>query len=386
MSIRPGVLMMTSDSATAHTVAHVLTTDGHALTTTAAARDFAELLEQLKADPGAIAVVDLDPDPTSTLNAIGQAIERFPTSRFVGVTRSVTSDLLLDAMQSGVRRVLPKSALATELPSTLNRLCPPPPQRMNTDGGQVITVLAAGGGAGATTIAVNLAFELAFAHGSGRPETLLIDFDTAYGAAAIYCGLAPQRSVAELLHSDQNIDNELLQKSITATGAGLHLLASPASLRPPRWCPVDFSRLGELIAVASCCYRTVIVDAPPLVQDVLMTLVGDSDVVLLVMQLNVKDLRIATAMLDRLQEAGVARDRVITVGNRIAKEPAISLDDAARVIGMREIVRVREDAIAASECVNSGKPLAHCASHSSLRADIRALLPYVEARFASLRS
>lgn len=386
MSIRPGVLMMTSDSATAHRVAHALTTNGHALTTTTAARDFPELLEQLKSDPVAIAVVDLDPRPQATLTSIERAIEQFPTSRFVAITESVTSDLLLDAMQAGVRRVLPKSVLIDELPSVLNRLCPPAQQHSSEDGGRVITVLSAGGGAGATMLAVNLACEIATDLHSAQPQTLLIDLDCAYGAASILCGLAPKHCVGDVLHTDHAIDAELLSKSVIPCSGGLHVLASPASLRPPRSMPLDYSRLGELVVTASRCYRTVVIDAPRLPHDVFATLACDSDAILLVLQLNVKDLRMATATLDALQEQSIPRDRVIAVANRVTKPTAISVEDAARVIGVREILRVRDDAVSASECVNSGRPLVRSAEASTLRSDIRAILPHIEAHVAAAPS
>lgn len=374
MSIRPGVLLMTSDSATALAVSHALSTNGHVLSTTSAARDFPELLAQLSADPAAVALVDIDPNAEPMLAEIERAINRFPTSRFVALSASVESDLLLDAMQAGVRRVVAKEAIAGELPDILNRLSPPDVPHTAADGGRVISLLSASGGCGATTVAANLANEIAIADSSSKASTLLIDLDCIYGAIATYFGLAPQHAADHILHSDHPLDMDLIRASATVANSHLHVISSPASLRPPRLQPMDFCRLGEAIALACHCYPNVIIDAPRLMPDVMATLVADSDAVVLLFQLAVKDLRTARGILDTLDERGVPREHVIPVANRFAKSPPISLDDAARVLGVHEVKRLRNDYASAIEGVNAGKPLSQIAPTSPFRLDLIDLL------------
>jgi Flp pilus assembly CpaE family ATPase len=95
--------------------------------------------------------------------------------------------------------------------------------------------------------------------------------------------------------------------------------------------------------------------------------------VLLVFQLNVKDLRIARSMLDALDERGVSRSNITGIANRFAKRPAISIDDAAKVLDGIEVKVVRNDYASALEGLNYGKTLSQVAPRSPLRKDVQDL-------------
>ena len=371
MSIRNGVLLMTSDAAVTSAVNRALATNGHVLTA-ASARDPRELFARLTAEPAPVALVDLDPQPEQTLVQIERIVERFPQTRFVALSNSIESDLLMQAMQAGVRRVLPKLSIPTELTAILNRISPHESAGAGP-AGDVITLLSASGGCGSTTVAANLAAELV-ARRAGD-STLLVDLDTYHGSLATYFGLTPQYAIDHILHYERGVDTELIRSTATVHGPQLHLLASPASMRPPRTQPLNFERLRDFVAIASRAYRYTILDAPRLPSDVTATLVSSSTSVLLMFQLTVKDLRVARGILDALDDLGISRSHLLPVANRFGKRPPISLEEAGRVLGGLRVRYLRNDFSAALEGINYGRPLAQASPKSLLRRDLLDLIP-----------
>jgi pilus assembly protein CpaE len=371
MSIRNGVLLMTSDAAVTSAVSRALATNGHVLTATSA-RDPRELFARLVAEPSPVALVDLDPQPQHTLVQLERIVERFPQTRFVALSNSIESDLLMQAMQAGVRRVLPKLSIPTELTAILNRLSPHDPAGGGPVG-DVITILSASGGCGATTVAANLATELV-APNAGD-SALLVDLDAYHGSLATYFGLTPEYAIDHIMDYERGLDTELIRSTATIHGPQLHLLASPASMRPPKTQPLNYGRLRDCLALASRGYRFTVIDAPRLPGDVTATLVANSTSVILLFQLTVKDLRVARGILDALDDRGISRGQVLPVANRYARRPAISLEEAGKVLGGAAVRYLRNDFSAALEGINYGRPLAQASPKSLLRRDLLDLLP-----------
>lgn len=362
---------MTTDPKLASTVTQALAANGHILSPMTP-RDARELQMQLSAEPTPVALIDLDPQPRQVLAELERIVERYPATRFVALSDTIESSILMEAMQAGVRRVMPKEAIHSELANVLNRLAPHD-DVVRGPAGQIITVLSAGGGCGATTICANLAAELVTAGRGATPSVLLIDLDSIYGALATYFGLAPQYGINSVLSYEGRRDVELVRSTTTVHSPQLHVLASPASTRPARAQLLDYTALPQIVSLAAQAYPHVLIDAPRLDPDVMGKLVSASSRVLLVFQLNVKDLRTARSMLDALVERGVSRQHIIGVANRFAKRPAISVEDAGRVLEGVEIRTVRNDYASALEGLNFGKTLSQVAPRSPLRKDLQDL-------------
>ena len=371
--MRTNVLLMTPDRSVAAAVSRALSTNGHVVT--AVAHDQQEMLRQLTSNPAVVALVDLGTAPAQMLSQLQQVAGRFPASRFVALADALQPELLQDAMEAGVRRVVSKRNLETELQGILNRLTPA--EAIAQPPGNVITVLQASGGCGATTIAANLAAEIAAANPPlpEGPATVVMDLDCCYGALTTYFGLAPLYAMDHLLHYDRALDAELVRSTATIANPQLHLLASPASTQGYRPQNPDFARLGQVLHVTSRTYQNTIIDAPRVPAEAVATLVQNSTHVLLVFQLLVKDVRLARAMLDWLDVLGLSRSHVIPIANRYGRRPPISLNDAAMVLGGGIKVRaLRSDFAAAAEAANFGKTIAQVSPRSYFRRDLQDLL------------
>ena len=355
---------MTTDAAVSTEVAKALRANGHVLHS-ATARDPRDLIVALTREAAPVVLVDLDPHPRQLLEEIGGVAERFPASRFVAILSKVNDEVLLAAMEAGVRRVLAKQSIASDLQGVLTRLTSGSANRGPQ--GDLITIFSAGGGCGATTIAANLANEI----GQDGQPALLVDLDLTYGSLALYFGLEPHYALDHVISYSQ-VDVDLIRSTASVVGPRVHLMASTASTSFARPEPVDLSRIGTVLREARHAYKHTIVDAPRVPHGIAAALAEQSTHSLLVFQLTVKNIRLARSMLHALEEHGVPRDRIIPVANRCARGTTVSKDDAAKVLGM-DVRTLRNDYAAAAECFNFGKPLAEASPRSVLRRDLQEL-------------
>jgi pilus assembly protein CpaE len=333
-------------------------------------RNLTDLVPHLESAAPPAVLLDIGPEPTPVLTALGPISERFSNTRFIVLSDSLKSELMLEAMQAGARHFMLKRDLGSELGGVLERLV--------TDGAAVsptssfvATILSVSGGCGATTVAVNLANEL---HLQASKPALLVDLDCSYGGAGTYLGLSGEYGIADVLDRNGELDPQLISSTAREYSSGLRMLINPMTVNPRAPVSLDYARLQSAIGVCRRGYEFIVIDAPRVPVDIAAQLVGVSDVTLLVLQMTVTNLAMARSMLQALRENGVSNDSLTIMLNRYQRRNAmLTLDDARKTLGDVPLMCLSNDYNNAIKGLNSGQPLAEAASRSTLRRELREL-------------
>jgi len=333
-------------------------------------RNLEDLAAFMERDPKEVVLVDIDPDPRGTLARLEHIARKLPHTRFVVLAEELQNELVLEAMQAGVRHFLVKNSIAAQLIVALKRLLPngstpslPP--------GRVITVLSGSGGCGATTLAINLANELGLLV---EEPTLLVDLDTSYGAVATCLGLRGRFGVADVLARKGEIDAQLIRTTTQAYSEHLHVLASPAAIDLDSASHLRYDRLKETIQASKHAYKYVVVDAPRLPIGAAAEVVKSSDMTYMVFQLTVKDIAAVRRFLAALADQGVAMDNITLLASRYRKRHSmITIKEAQEALDGRTIRCLGNDYHSAVACVNYGRVLADYSPRATLRRELKEL-------------
>jgi len=123
--------------------------------------------------------------------------------------------------------------------------------------GKAVAVMGTRGGVGTTTIAVNLAWHLAYKQGR---RVALVDFDLQTGDCGLMLDVKSTTGLREALENSYRIDKVFLDRVMTARGERLFVLSAEESLRDElRFEP----RSAEtLIAALQSEFHYVIIDMP----------------------------------------------------------------------------------------------------------------------------
>ena len=273
-----------------------------------------------------------------------------------------------------------------------------------TDPGQIITVWGPVGSPGRTTVAVNLAEELAH-HGV---SALLVDADTYAASVAQYVALldeAPGIAAATRLADAGHLDLLGLASVAPEVVPGLRVLTGLP--RADRWPEVRAAAFEEVLEQARRLARVTVVDvAAPLEDDeelsydtlaprrnaVTLTALRAASTVLAVgaadpigLQRLVRGLDELRPLVERPPRVVVTKVRASAVGAAPERKVAEALD---RFAGVAEPTTLPDDREALDQALLAGRLLCECAPTSPLRSALAALaaeLAGVETRPRSRR-
>lgn len=153
------------------------------------------------------------------------------------------------ALTDSVRRLRDKKTSATEAPAA----------KRNRHG-VILPVFGLSGGVGASTFAVNLAWEIAQFTKKTDRRVALLDFNFQFGSVATYLDLPRREAIYELITDASSMDHDALAQALTSFKSRLAVLTAPMDALPLDIIGAD--DVGRLLDIAATSYDFVIVDLP----------------------------------------------------------------------------------------------------------------------------
>ncbi len=217
--------------------------------------------------------------------------------------------------------------------------------------GKMIVLVGPKGGSGKTLLAANLAAALA----DGGRRVVVVDLDLQFGDVGLALGLAPDKTVYDLLTSGGSMDAEKVDAFLAKHESGAHALLAPRRPDQAGLITVDFLR--DVYAVLRSSHDVVIVDTPPQFSPEVIAAVDASTDVLVVAMLDALSLKNLRLGLETLELMGYPESAIRFVLNRADSQVGIGLDDVRAILGRSPDISVPSDR-AIVRSVNEGTPIA----------------------------
>jgi len=254
--------------------------------------------------------------------------------------------------------------------------------------GVIVPIYHTAGGAGATTLAVNLAWEIHEEVKKSGRSVALMDLDFQYGACATFLDLPRRQAVFELLSNPSIADVSGLNAAMTSFRGEMSVLTSP-----PDPVPLDLIESGEveeMLTIAANVFEFVIVDLPVALLSFSDRLLENAHIFLNVMQLDMRNAQNAARFLRAAESEGMSLARVEHVLNRAPSALDLSAKNRARQfersLGIEFSHRVPDGADAVEAACDQGAPLSIAARRNPVRAAIKKLAGHVVESAATSRS
>jgi len=246
--------------------------------------------------------------------------------------------------------------------------------------GKVITVYSPKGGTGCTTIAVNLALTL---HNDDT-QVALVDGNLQFGDVAVFMNEQGKNTVLDLAlranELDPEIVNDVMVKHATS---GLHILAAPS--RPEQAEQISGDQFVQMIEYLRQLYAYVIIDTTPMLTDITLGSIENSDLILLVATQDIPSIKNARLFLDLLLNLGIGRDRVVFVMNKLDKRISITPERVSSNLKQPVSATIPLDEKSVIPAVNRGVPfildnrtMPAARAMLALAEEVRAVLTQVE--------
>ncbi|WP_341246406.1 AAA family ATPase [Nereida ignava] len=333
--------------------------------------------------------IALDENDEADLSLVSEVITAAKNAgiQVILIAEDLSPVALHQLLRQGANDFVPYPLPEGELAAAIARLdtaqnAPEPPQQpiiSHSQGtsrqGMIIPIHGLGGGAGATTFAVNLAWELATIDAKPAPRVCLIDLDLQFGSASTYLDLPRREAVYELLAETDTLDGDTLMQAMLTFQDCLHVLTAPADILPLDLIqPDDVERLLE---TARHHFDIVVIDMPTTLVSWTETVLQAADLYFCPIEMEMRSAQNVLRMIKALKSESLPFEKLRFAVNRAPK--FTDLQGKARVKRMAESLSISLDlqlpdgGRAVMQAGDHGLPLAVSAPKNPLRKEINKL-------------
>lgn len=313
---------------------------------------FADVVAQTKPDIGLVAI---DDNSSKALELVARLSESSPDCDVLVVSTSNDGSLILEAMRAGAKEFLPQPVRVEDLLAALGRIGERRFGRGDNRprGCQVIAVAGAIGGVGTTSVAVNLACDLA----SNKSNSVaLIDLDLCLGDADVFLDTIPEYTLVDVAQNITRLDFSLLKRSLTKHSSGLFLLPRPVQLEDISL--ISSEDLQRVIGLLKATFTHLVLDLSKSYSPIDLVALEMANHILLVTQLDLPCLRNVVRLMMSFGEMEGLADKVKLVVNRVGLDSGqITLKKARDTVGRDIFWQLPNDYRTMIEVRNNGVPL-----------------------------
>ncbi|MCF7697848.1 AAA family ATPase [Loktanella sp. M215] len=340
----------------------------------------------------AVAMDQADEDNLEQIAAIIGAAKRRDI-KVILITEDVSPGALHKLLREGGDEFVPYPLPENELANAIERVQTPAaeipiaPELENklkptgTHDGVVIAVHGMAGGTGATTLAVNLAWELVLADKATPPRVCLLDLDLQFGTASTYLDLPRREAVLELLSDTDSMDSTSFMQALLSYDQKLHVLTAPTDMIPLDL--ISGADVARVLEMARTNFDYVIIDMPSTMVEWSQTVLEAAHVYFATLELDMRSAQNTLRLKRALQSEDLPFDKLRFVLNRA---PGFTdLSGKARVkrlgesLGISIEVQLPDGGKQVAQTCDHGTPLAVNAPKNAMRKEIAKLAASVHA-------
>lgn len=207
--------------------------------------------------------------------------------------------------------------------------------------GRVTTVFSTKGGSGTSVIATNLAATLA-QRSSGT--VALVDADLQFGDVAVMLKTSLAHSIADAAAAGERLDPPLLQ-SLMARHAPSGLMVLPAPIEPALAEKITTDDLRRIVEVLRTFCDHVVIDTSSHLDDVVLTLLDQSDDVLLVSGMEVPGIKNLKLGVQTLRQLDMAMSKFRLVLVHANTKVQMDVRDIERALTLKAAVVIPHDTV-----------------------------------------
>jgi pilus assembly protein CpaE len=216
--------------------------------------------------------------------------------------------------------------------------------------GHVVAVCGAQGGAGATSIAVNLALQLA---DTTKARVALLDLHLQGGETAVMLGVQPGPGLRIALENPDRADELFLERAAIEVNERVRLIAADEALNAELH--ITEAGVRNVVQLLRNRFNYVVVDLPVPLTPAIQSVVAIARTVLVLLEAEVTGLRNAKALRKAVSLIS-GKNRMFTVLNRADRAGGLPLETIVKGLEARPDMIIPDLGSGMTQAVNTGVP------------------------------
>ena len=320
-----------------------------------------------------ILIFELGDDVEGDLDSIQSLLDSNAVGEVFLTSKDPDPAALIKAMRTGTKEFFAQPIKEKEIRQALDSFKKRRDKSLEimapTKSGRIIDVIGSKGGVGTTTVAVNLAVNLAE---DKEYSVVLIDMNMLFGDVPAFLGLKPNYSWSEITQNIDRLDSTFLTNILSEHSSGVHVLSSPGYL-DDRY-TVTSKIIERLLSLMQTMFDFVVIDGGQSLGEGSLRIIKMSDEVMIVSLLNLTCLSNTSKLFKSLTNMGyMPKENIKVIINRYIKNAEISLDDAEAGMEQKIFWAIPNDYKTTMSAINQGIVLSQVASNSRIAKNIKGL-------------
>ncbi|MGI3163285.1 AAA family ATPase [Pseudooceanicola sp. 200-1SW] len=371
---------------------------------------FAEALmffNQPEAETLQFIAMAIDAEDEENLVLLGEVITqaRAQGIKVILIAEDVSPAALHQLLRKGADEFVPYPLPENELAAAISRIQQPDPEPEQDHDGHIIPRTGGGkgdrngavlvchglsGGAGATTLAVNIAYELSEgmtaapkkkrgrkkgAEAPPPPKVCLLDLDLQYGSVATYLDLPRREAVYELLSDTEAMDADVFRQALLGFEDRISVLTAPSEMLPLDLITQD--DVQRIIDMARSHFDFVIIDMPRTVVQWTETVLNEAQVYFALIEMDMRSAQNTQRLKRALQAEDLPFEKLRYVLNRAPKFTDLSgrqrVKRLAETLDIAIELQFPDGGRQVTQGADHGVPLGSAAPKNPLRKEIQKL-------------
>ncbi len=321
--------------------------------------DYKKGYEEIKQASNPIVVMDIS-DEFSGLDEIAESL-KLVTSKIIITSVNYSTNTIIKALRLGAKEFLPKPVLREDLIRVMTMLSSISPDS-ETSQSKIITVYSNKGGIGKTTIAVNLASELAKIT---KNKVALVDLNLQLGDISTFLNINPPFDVnyviKRLLDKEENVFIKGFEKY---KDTSLYVLSDPSYIEQSE--SITTQQITDLFAALKKVFPYIVVDMSSSIDPISLKILDSSDWILFTTIVNIPAIRNAQRCLNLFRSRKYPKDKVKIIINRYMENDEIKIEDIENTLGEQVYWKIPNNYFTIMEAINKGTIISDVNSESNI--------------------
>lgn len=309
-----------------------------------------------------VVFVDISDFPEKAMNLISCIKDKRKDLVVVALSNRVSTDVIIKVMRAGAKEFVTKPIVKSEFCSVMTSLESDFKNFDKKDSCKIISTFSNKGGIGKTSIAVNLAVELAQLT---KEKVALIDLNLQLGDVATFLDMAPPFAMDYIANNVHNLDeNELLKTMSRYKNTSLFVVADPLSIDKSQ--EITAEQIKDILSVLKKTFSYIVIDVGTNIDSKTITALDMSDLILLIAIVNLPAVRSMQRCMELFENLGYEKDKIKLILNRFVESEDIKITDIEEVVKQKVYWKIPNNYLIMMSAINKGVPVNEINSESNI--------------------
>lgn len=316
--------------------------------------NYSDIFNILASSKGkSLLIVDLSTNKIKNLDFILQVTKECKNCKVLALSDNPSVELIIEVMRAGAKEFVPVPIIKNEFFEAIKKLVTEMNEPVKKNKCKIISVFSNKGGIGKTSLATNLALELAKIT---KENIALIDLNFQMGDITTFLDLKPSFNISYMLENLDKINETFLLSTLERyKSTSLYVLADPPYFKQAD--NIQPRQITRLFATLKETFSYIIVDAEASFDGKNIAALDNSDLIMLVTVANLPALRNTQRCLELFEKLGYDKEKIKIVVNRYMENDEIKEVDIEKVLSKDIYWKIPNNYFAIMSAINKGIPV-----------------------------